>query len=249
RAGFGVTSIRIKKELEDLTGATVTQGQVTDELASRTSRAGNVLVGAITSSNVNLSNLNESLKVMGSVASQVNIPMEDVAAALGLLGNVGVKGTEAGTGLKRALTALVNPSKQTAMAMKEIGLTNQSLVGPDGFLKTIAHLEGIKKTMKAAGRESEFLGYLFKIFGERAGPKMASLVAQGSTAMISLSSSIRKAKDESLIDIIEERQLSTFSGAIKVLGSNIASVAKKIGDELRPALVSIVGLVKSEGRI
>ena len=245
-AGFGITSSNIRDENLKATGTMMSQADVTEELAKRTADAANILVGAFTSSNVSLTDLKESLKIAGPVAKQVQIPMEDLTAALGLLGNVGVKGTEAGTGLKRAMVALVEPSGKAAKTMKKFRISAGDMQGKGGILGIVAKLQGIRVAMRAAGKETEFLGDLFKIFGERAGPKMAALVEQGAGALAVLGASIEEARDKNLADIIEERQLETLDGRIKVLVSNIQTMAKSFGDILLPEVKEVVAwLTKS----
>jgi len=239
-AGFGITSDKIMEEFEADTGKVMSRTRATEILAQKTKDAANVLVGAFTSSNVSLTDLNESLKIAGPVAKQLNIPIEDLAATIGLLGNVGVRGTAAGTGLKRAMVAMVKPSKQAAVAMGKLGISSDMVSGKDGFLKVVAALEAQRDKMKETGREALFLSRVFKVFAERAGPQMAALVAQGTQSLVSLSSGIEKAKQEDLASIIEERQLNTLSGALNKLVSNIRTFAKELGDTLLPGIKELV---------
>lgn len=239
-AGFGITSDKIMEEFEADTGKVMSRTRATEILAQKTKDAANVLVGAFTASNVSLTDLNESLKIAGPVAKQLNIPIEDLAATIGLLGNVGVRGTEAGTGLKRAMVAMIKPSKKAKVAMEKLGITSGMIAGKDGFLKIVAALEVQRDKMKATGQEALFLSRVFEVFAERAGPKMAALVAQGTQSLVSLSSGIEKAKQEDLASIIEERQLNTLSGAIKKLVSNIQTFAKALGDKLLPGIKELV---------
>jgi TP901 family phage tail tape measure protein len=239
-AGFGITSDKIMEEFEADTGKVMSRTRATEILAQKTKDAANVLVGAFTSSNVSLTDLNESLKIAGPVAKQLNIPIEDLAATIGLLGNVGVRGTEAGTGLKRAMVAMIKPSKKAKVAMDKLGISSDMIAGKDGFLKVVAALEVQRDKMKASGQEALFLSRVFEVFAERAGPKMAALVAQGTQSLVSLSSGIEKAKQEDLASIIEERQLNTLSGAISKLVSNVQTFAKALGDKLLPEVKKLV---------
>jgi tetratricopeptide (TPR) repeat protein len=53
---------------------------------------------------------------------------EDLAIALGLMANAGIKGSSAGNSLKNALVNLVKPTKQQAAAMEALGLITTETV-------------------------------------------------------------------------------------------------------------------------
>src|SRR5690606_30654581 len=71
-------------------------GMTVEELG----RANDVLVASFTSANVDLSMLGESFKYVGPVARGAGVQFEEVAAAIGLLGNAGIQGSMAGTALR-----------------------------------------------------------------------------------------------------------------------------------------------------
>jgi len=86
-------------------------------------RVNDVLVKTFTSTNTTLGELGEAFKLVGPIAKGLGADFEDLNAALGQLGNAGLKGSLAGTSLRGALNALFNPTKEEAKLMEEIRKT------------------------------------------------------------------------------------------------------------------------------
>jgi TP901 family phage tail tape measure protein len=207
----------------------------------------NTLVATFSSSNVTLSELGEAFKTAGPVAKALGVTIEQVSQAIGLLGNAGIKGSEAGTGLKRAFTAMVNVTPKAAKAMEQLGISTSDLTDPrKGIGTVIAKLEGARSGFEKAGKSAEFTANLFQVFGERAGPKMAALIEQGADAFDDLGRKIDKAKVEDLASFLETKQVNTFRGQLNILLSSIEKVAISFGQRLIPLLDPLVqGLTKA----
>ena len=54
----------------------------------------------------------EALKYAGPIAGSLGVSMEETAAAIGIMSDAGVKGSQAGTTLRSAFTRLANPTKK-----------------------------------------------------------------------------------------------------------------------------------------
>lgn len=91
--------------------------------AEDTTRFVNVLAEAARSSNTNVDLMGESFKYVGPVAGAMGYEIEDVALALGLMANSGIKGSMAGTSLRNMLQRMAKPTKESAMAMDRLGLS------------------------------------------------------------------------------------------------------------------------------
>ena len=60
-----------------------------------------MLAQAANKSAVTMEDLRESLQYVGPVANDLGVSLADTLALVGALGNVGIKGSEAGTALRR----------------------------------------------------------------------------------------------------------------------------------------------------
>jgi TP901 family phage tail tape measure protein len=209
--------------------------------SQKLAEANNILVGTFANANVSLTELGEAMKIAGPVASTLGASIEDVSAALGILGNAGIKGTDAGTGLKRIFTSLAKDSvPKVKKALNTLGVS-LDLVEKEGLSGMIRQLERAKRALG----DQAFTGKIFEAFGEIAGPKLAALVGQGSAAMDKLLGKIKKAKSENITEFLQEKQLSTLSGQFDILISNAEAAAIRFGERLAPALKPVAeGLMK-----
>lgn len=66
--------------------------------------------------------LGESMKFLAPTARAAGISLEEAAAAAGILGDAGLKGSMAGTALRMAITKLLKPSDDARKLMGELGL-------------------------------------------------------------------------------------------------------------------------------
>lgn len=81
-----------------------------------------VLAAASSNANTNVSLLGESFKYCAPVSGSMGASAEDLAIALGLMANSGIKGSQAGNSLKNVLVNLVKPTGAQEAAMANPGL-------------------------------------------------------------------------------------------------------------------------------
>src|SRR5690606_36200841 len=97
---------------------------------------------------------------------------------LQIMGDAGIKGSMAGTTLRRALLNLINPVGQTNEGLKALGLTAEDLQGPDGLLpfpEIVAKISREKRGMDTASRNAA----LAQVFGARAVAGMTAVIDAG----------------------------------------------------------------------
>lgn len=96
-----------------------------------------ILAAASSNSNTNVTMLGESFKYAASLAGSLGYSVNDVAIALGLMANTGIKSTMAGTSLSRVIQNMAKPSKQVAAAMDELGISLYDSRGQTKSLRDI----------------------------------------------------------------------------------------------------------------
>ena len=102
--------------------------------ANEAGRFADILAATSANSNTNVDLLGESFKYVAPVAGAYGYKLEDVALALGTMASAGVKGTQAGTGLRQALKQLTTPTDENAALMRKYGI---SLYNADGSVKSL----------------------------------------------------------------------------------------------------------------
>lgn len=85
-------------------------------------RIADTMAAATAGSAVDLTSLQETLKFAAPVARQFGASMSDTIAATGLLGNVGITGTNAGTALKNAFLNLASPTAKASKFLEKLGV-------------------------------------------------------------------------------------------------------------------------------
>lgn len=111
------------------------------------------LAAASNSSNTNVSMLGESFKYVAPVAGALGYSVEDVAVALGLMANQGIKSSQAGTALRTILTNMAKPTDQMAAAMDTLGV---SLTDDEGnMLSLMEVMEGLREGFGGGSMDAE----------------------------------------------------------------------------------------------
>jgi TP901 family phage tail tape measure protein len=143
--------------------------------ATEMGKVGDVLTKAFTTSNTNLQMLGETMKYVGPVARASGMGLEEAAAMAGLLGNVGIQSSQAGTTLRAMLLRLAAPAGPAAKAMAKLGVESKDAAGNvRGITSVLADVAKATENMGTGDR----LGYLKAIFGEEPAAGMAELLAQ-----------------------------------------------------------------------
>lgn len=93
-----------------------------------------VLAAASSNSNTNVSMMGMTFKYAAPIAGALGYSIEDVAVATGLMANAGIKGEMAGTALRSTMTRLVDPPKDAADALNQLGI---SVKNQDGSVKPL----------------------------------------------------------------------------------------------------------------
>ena len=86
-------------------------------------RFADILASAATNANTNVAMMGESFKYVAPVAGSLGYSAEDVATALGLMANSGIKADMAGTSLRNMFQRMAKPTKESQMAMERLGLS------------------------------------------------------------------------------------------------------------------------------
>ncbi|MDL2279067.1 phage tail tape measure protein [Desulfovibrio sp. OttesenSCG-928-G11] len=118
--------------------------------AEEMGRVSDVLAYTFTSSNTTLETLGDTMKYVGPVSAAVNMSLEDTAATVGLLGNVGIQGSQAGTALRAALLRLAAPAKMGAEALGEL----TGVEGPE-LEDMLSEIKGGQQALREMGVQTK----------------------------------------------------------------------------------------------
>ena len=96
-----------------------------------------VLAAASSNANTNVSMMGESFKYAAPVAGSMGYSVQDVALALGLMANSGIKADQAGTSLRNLMLRMAKPKKESAAAMDRLGV---SLADDEGNMYSLRQI-------------------------------------------------------------------------------------------------------------
>lgn len=139
--------------------------------ASDSAHFADVLAAAATSSNTNVGMMGETFKYVAPLAGALKYDVEDVATAIGVMANSGVKGTEAGTSLRSIFTRLAKPPKDAAKALDALGI---SIKNSDGTIKPFMQTMEEMRDKFSTLSDDQKIQYAASIAGQEA---MSGLLA------------------------------------------------------------------------
>lgn len=193
-------------------------------------RVGDVLTKVTTSSNTNLAELGETMKYIAPVAKSAGYELESMAAAAGLMANVGIKGSQAGTGLRAAVLRMASLPKAAKKAFDELGVMTTDAAGNMRPLEEV--LVDVSKAMEGMG-SGDKLKNISKMFGVEASAGLAELLDKSSAGdMEAYIAQVRAAQGDAAK--AASTRLNNLDGDLKLLGSGWAELRIKYGQTLDP---------------
>lgn len=173
-------------------------------------RVTDVLVKTFTSTNTNITELGFAFRFVGTIAAGVGNEFEDTAAALGILGDAGLKSTIAGTALRGTLASLFAPTAEETKLLGELG----DRIGGVGLqiTDTAGAFVGFRNLIEQLEKSGITAGEAIELFGQRAGPAVQALLLRGSEALNELFVDLKLAQGaaEEIAAIMDD----TLAGAI-----------------------------------
>lgn len=207
--------------------------------ASDSAHFADVLVKAGNSANTNVAMMGETFKYAGAVCGTLGISIEDAAIATGLMGNAGIKASQAGTALRSGLTNLVKPTKAMSEAMKQYGVSVQTT--SDGSVDFMATMQNVRSALGGLD-ETTRAAAISTIFGKEAMSGWAAIVTASDADFNNLTEAIYNC--EGAAEAAAAVKLDNLSGQITILKSTIEGIAIQIGDILMPTIRNVMGVIQ-----
>ena len=155
--------------------------------ADRAGEAADVFAYAQANSNTTVEGLGEAMKYAAPTADAFGMTLQDTAAAMGVLANAGIKGSQGGTTLNAMLRDMKNNAKNGAIA---IGKTKVALTNADGSYRSYAaiirDIDKATSSMTASQRDAA----LGAIFGDESLKGILATLKQGPDALDAMTEGI-----------------------------------------------------------
>lgn len=223
---------------EDLAGVA---DIVTDSLtgfkmtAADTGEFVDVLAAASTKSNTNVSMLGESFKYVAPLAGTLGYSAQDVAVALGLMANSGIKAGQAGTTLRTALTNLVSPTEAQAAEMERLQI---SLTDSNGQMLPMLDMVGNLRGAFSGMSEAQQSAAASTLFGKEAMSGMLAIINASDADYQSLAQSIYNSAGAA--QRMAEIKLDNLAGDLTLMQSAADGLGLTIGEVFMPQIRGLV---------
>jgi len=214
-----------------------------DQAAGQMQRMADVMSHTISSFNVDVSMLGDTMKYAAPVAKEVGFSFEGLAAATGILGNSGIQASMAGTTLRKTLLRLADPPERAQAALNNLGVTTFKMVDGKKMLRDFPDiLEDIAKASEGMGTATK-AGLFADIAGLTAVAGFSTLVRSAGKgefqkAIADMGAEGKKVAGKA--DSIAQERLNNLKGRLTILGSVMEALKISIYNTIKPILKVIV---------
>ncbi|GHY01039.1 phage tail tape measure protein [Vibrio cholerae] len=196
-------------------------GQLSDVLAKTT-----------TTANTDLRLLGETMKYVGPVARSAGMDLQETAAMAGLLSNVGIKGSQAGTTLRSMVLNLAAPTGAAAKTLQKLGISTKDA---SGDMRNMVEILGdVAKATENMG-SAEQLEALVDIMGKEPATGFQELINQEGAGGVTKYLEVLRTADGAAAQIAAKMG-DNARGKLKELSSAAESLQISLGNILLPVV-------------
>lgn len=218
----------------------------TAQMAKNTHRVLNAMAYSADLTATGFKDLSTAMAYVSAPAKQAGWDIEQTSAAIGMLSNAGVEGSQAGTGLRKVIVSLTKPTKGASDALKEAGLSMKDFQDKSGQLKPVDEIfKSINQ--KVAGWGSAKKGAFFKAIFGATGMQAASILAQtagglkdNDDQLTQLINNSRKAEEGSgYVHQLAQKNMQTTKMQLERLKMTFQDLAINMGKQMLPAINNV----------
>jgi TP901 family phage tail tape measure protein len=167
------------------------------------SSVADILASTVSRSNVNIVEMAESFKMAAGYMKLAGVDFTESAAAIGILGNMGIKGTMAGTSLRAMATRFAKPTRESRKTLGRLGVRFTEY--RDVYGKQVEQLRPLPEIFADLERKGASMADMQAIFGKIGGnaammfiknhDKLATLASQNKASQ-GISGELAKVKQD-----------------------------------------------------
>lgn len=203
--------------------------------AADTSYVADLFAEAAARTNAQVEDMGQAMKYIAPVAHAMGLEIDETAAAVGILSDAGIKGSQAGTTLRGALTRLTKPTKDATAVMEQYGMSfydaNGNMLSMEGIIGQLEQgLSGLTQQQRNHA--------LTTLFGQEALSGMLVLLEAGPEKLAKLTEGLNGA--EGAAKEMAGVMLDNTAGALEEFGGAIETAAINIQQILAPVVKNVV---------
>ena len=202
--------------------------------ASDAAHVADVLAANANRTNSSVADTGEAMKYVAPLARAAGLSLEETAAAIGIMANAGIQGSQAGTSLRGALSRLSKPTDDMTAAMEELGI---SFYDSNGKMKSLTEQVGMLRQATEGMTDEQKNNYLVTLYGQEALSGMLALINEGEGSLGELTKAYRSCDGEA--QKAAETMQDNLSGALEQLGGSAETLGlafyNSVADNLKNA--------------
>lgn len=205
-----------------------------------------IIAGAANASAISVHDYQMSLAASGAVAATVGIDFESLSTAIAVMGQAGIKGSDAGTSLKTMLLNLQPTTKQQIATFKELGIVTDDggnkFFDASGKAKSMADIAQVLQDALGGMTKQQQLATLEIMFGSDAIRAGAVLLKAGSAGFNDMATAMGKVTAQK----VAEDRLNNLFGSVEKLKGSLETGAIILGGMFTPALKSLADTLTNQ---
>lgn len=203
--------------------------------ASEASHVADVFAKAAADTNAEALDMGEAMKYIAPVAHNMGISLEETAAAIGIMSDAGIKGSQAGTTLRGALTRLTKPTDKMCGVMDKLGLSFYDSKG--NMISLEEQVAMLQESFEGLTQE-EKNNALSVLYGTEALSGMMALIEAGPEKLDELTTSL--INSDGAAKEMAETMMNNLKGSFEDLCGSVETLGIDIYQGLSQPLMSVV---------
>ena len=207
--------------------------------AGEAGHVADVFAEAAARTNAQTEDMGYAMKYIAPVANTMGLKIEEVAAAIGIMSDAGIKGEQAGTTLRGALVRLTKPTDKMLDVMEDLGI---SFYDNEGKMKSLTEMISMlqKATKGLTDEEQQYA--LTTLFGTESLSGMVALINRGSDDLKDMTKNFENA--DGAAEEMADTMLDNTAGALESLSGSLESAGIAIQRALAPEIKNLAKLIQ-----
>jgi TP901 family phage tail tape measure protein len=190
----------------------------------------------------NITDFTYSLKYAAQTLAPMNVTLEQTSALLMEFADAGIRGTTAGTEVRKGIVSLINPTKDVISVLNAHGVSLSAVnIQQRGLIPVIQLLHDKNITLAES----------YQMFGERAGAGMYAVIHKGSEVLEENSTKLQN--NTGYAKNMTDQMNAGLGGAVRTLTADFQNlgiaIGKNLGDLLIPLTTNLSALVVSMSKL
>ena len=208
--------------------------------ASDSGHFADILAAASSNANTNVSMMGETFKYVAPIAGALGYSAEDTALAIGLMANAGIKGSQAGTALRKIMGELTGELK---ISGKELGEVTIQTTNADGSMRSFSDILMDCREAFSKLSQEEQVATAKALVGENAYSGFLAIMNAGEKDVNDLTTALANCGGEA--ERMANEMNDNLEGQLTILKSALQELAISLGDVLVPMIREVVAVIQS----